>query len=179
MIMKKTYMGLLINLLLMTAVFAGEFRLGSLFQDHMVLQRDMPVPVWGEANPGDRITVEFADQTKTALVDSKGKWQVLLNPMPASSKPRTFTVSSNQKSPGKTQKWSDVLVGEVWICSGQSNMQFPVGGVPEIKDLVPKQKNLRSFSVKRTVALAGKPKVNLVNEAGLPARPFRTDSFKP
>ncbi len=152
MIMKKTHIGLLVTLFLTTTALAGEFHLGSLFQDHMVLQRDMPVPVWGTADPDARVTVEFAGQCKTAQANSKGKWQVRLDSMSASLESRVLKVSSGVKPSVESFECSDVLVGEVWICSGQSNMQFSVGGVPEVKALVPEQKNLRTFSVKRTVA---------------------------
>ncbi|MFC1765921.1 hypothetical protein ACFL6U_28070 [Planctomycetota bacterium] len=150
--MKMFRIGLVINLFLMTATFAGEFRLGSLFQNHMVLQRDMPVPIWGTADAGDRIRVEFVDQPKTTQADAKGRWQVRLDPMSASLTSRVLKVSAIVKSMVETRECFDVLVGEVWICSGQSSMQYGVGSVPEIKELVPNQKNLRTFSVKRTVA---------------------------
>jgi len=105
---------------LMTAAFAGEFRLGSLFQDYMVMQRDMSVPVWGEASPGDKITVEFAGQIKATEADANGRWQVNLDPMPASFESRVLKVAVIGDSSAKTLECSDVLVGEVWICSGQS-----------------------------------------------------------
>lgn len=100
--------------------FATQLTLPSVFSDHMVLQREQPVPVWGTAEPGAIVTVEFAGQTKTATADSSKHWKILLDPMPASSNPRKLTILSsigNQKS-----EIVDVLVGEVWLCSGQSNM---------------------------------------------------------
>lgn len=130
----------------------AEFKLASPFTDHMVLQRDMPVPVWGEADPGAAILVEFANRKASAVADSQGRWRVDLDPMPASFDSRTLKVSSSQNSSVDRLEFSDVLVGEVWICSGQSNMQYGVSGVPEIKALVPQAKHIRSFMVKRTVA---------------------------
>ncbi len=105
---------------------AEKLALSSLFTDHAVLQRDMPIPVWGKAEPASEVTVEFASQTKTATADAHGKWIVRLDPLPASAEPRELTVESkigNQKS-----KIANVLVGEVWVCSGQSNMAFGLKG---------------------------------------------------
>jgi len=121
--------------------------LGAPFSDNAVLQRDMPVPVWGWAEPGSKITVAFAGQTKVATADKERKWLVTLDPMKACDEPRTMTITSsigNPSSPkgsqlrsgsydgqaaGTSQQSaiSNVLVGEVWICSGQSNMQYGWG----------------------------------------------------
>ena len=127
-----------------------ELALGSLFQEHLVLQRDLAVPVWGTAAPGAMVTVTFADQKQTAPADAAGKWRVNLKPLAASFQPRTMTVSSSSATGAVVL--TNVLVGEVWICSGQSNMQLPVNGAPQVKALLPKAKHLRSFTVKRTVA---------------------------
>ncbi|MEP4078346.1 sialate O-acetylesterase [Haloferula sp.] len=146
---KVTLTGFLIILLGAAGMaFAGELRVGSLFKDHMVLQRDMTVPVWGSADPGETITVEFASQKKSAEADANGRWQVRLDPLATSFKSRKMTVSS----PATSMEISDVLVGEVWICSGQSNMQMVANSDPNIKKLTPKQEHLRTFAVKRTVA---------------------------
>ena len=99
-------------------------KLAPLFSDHMVLQRDQPVPVWGGSEPGDAIRVEFGGQTKTTVADSTGKWQVTLDPLPVSIEPRTLTVHS-ARSP-QPAAFSNILVGDVWLCAGQSNMQWPV-----------------------------------------------------
>ena len=129
---------------------AQKLSLGSPFGEHMVLQRAMPVPVWGAAAPGEIITVEFAGQTKTAIADVSSRWKVTLDPMPASFQPLEMIISSGSKDPAI--HYSDVLVGEVWICSGQSNMQMGYNGIPEIKALAAKAKNIRSFTVKNKVA---------------------------
>ena len=138
--------------MLFPGVVCAELQLASLFTDHMVLQREMPVPVWGWAEPGATITVEFAQQKKTATADGEGNWVVKLDPLKASFEPRTLSVASVLQSGVQSQKCDDVVVGEVWICSGQSNMQFGIGGVPEVKALIPYAKNIRSFQVKRIVA---------------------------
>lgn len=107
---------------------AATLQLASPFRDHMVLQRGMPVPVWGTATPGDTVTVEFAGQRKSATADETGHWRVTLDPLVTSAAPRDFVVSSaNQKSEIENRKLQDVLVGEVWLCGGQSNMERQLG----------------------------------------------------
>lgn len=106
---------------------AAELKLAAIFSDHMVLRREKPVPVWGWADAGEQIALEFAGQKKTATAAADGKWLVQLDPLPASAEPRTLTVSSaNPKSKIQDLKLHDVLVGEVWLGSGQSNMAFLV-----------------------------------------------------
>ena len=97
-------------------------RLGSLFTDHIVLQCGMPVPVWGTADPGAEVKVAFADQQKSVTVTEDGKWMVTLNSIASSFAPRVLTVTSKLDSKIESRRCSDVVVGEVWICSGQSNM---------------------------------------------------------
>lgn len=90
----------------------------SLFSDHMVLQRDADVPVWGTADAGTEVTVSFAGQTAATKATDDGNWKVALKPLKASADPQSMTVSSD----GQTVTISNVLVGDVWIGSGQSNM---------------------------------------------------------
>jgi len=118
--MKKQAIVLLCAFGCLTA--SGEVRLASVFTDHMVLQRGKPVPVWGTAEPGEKVTVEFFGQTKTTVVNSSKHWKILLEPMSASSKPRKFKVSTTLNSEFGTMNLTDVLVGDVWLCGGQSNM---------------------------------------------------------
>ena len=94
----------------------------DVFGDHMVLQRGKPAPVWGTAEPGQEVTVNFAGQSKTATANADGKWQVVLDPLAASTRPQTLTIAGKN-----TVTTDDVLVGDVWIFSGQSNMGRNVG----------------------------------------------------
>ncbi|RAV57363.1 sialate O-acetylesterase [Mucilaginibacter rubeus] len=94
----------------------------------MVLQRNAPVPVWGTASPGEKVTVKFAKQTKTITADVAGKWLVKLDAMPASAKPATLTISGKN-----TIQLQNILVGEVWLCSGQSNMQYEMRKNSKVK----------------------------------------------
>ncbi len=111
-------------LLFSAAALGGSLELPSVFSDHMILQREQPVPVWGRAEPGSTVTVEFAAQTKTTTAGADGKWRVDLDPMVASSEPCQLQVSSFEFQ----VSFTNVLVGEVWFCSGQSNMQMPLRG---------------------------------------------------
>lgn len=122
------------------------FAAASLFCDQMVLQRDVPVAVWGTAQPGDKVSIRFAEQTKETQADAKGAWRVMLDPMPASAQGRELTLS--QKG-GETVVIKDVLVGEVWLASGQSNMGMGLGGALNGKAEVAAANfpNLRFFSV--------------------------------
>lgn len=95
---------------------------GPLFTDNMVLQRDKPVVIWGTADSGETVTVEFAGQTKSGMTDENGKWQVTLEPLPASSEPRSMTIRSS--SGHQQTQINSVLVGEVWFAGGQSNMRW-------------------------------------------------------
>lgn len=107
-------------LFLFTSLAHAELCLPTVLGDHMVFQRDAPVPVWGVADPGQSVTVRFADQVKETIADNDGRWRVNLDPMPAEASPRVLQVESD----GQTIERRDILVGEVWLCSGQSNMQM-------------------------------------------------------
>lgn len=92
----------------------AEVRLARVFSDHMVLQREKPVRIWGWAGKGDTVTVEFAGQKKSAKADDEGKWMVTLDPMPASAEPGIMTASGATED--QKLEVADVLVGEVWVC---------------------------------------------------------------
>jgi sialate O-acetylesterase len=131
-----------------------KFQLGSLFKNHMVLQRDMQIPIWGKATVGAIIKIQFANSEKETVADANGKWRIDLKVLKASFEPKKMIISSSLDK--KTIEILDILVGDVWICSGQSNMQFSVNGAPEVKKLVTSAKNIRTFEVKNTVAFEPK-----------------------
>lgn len=106
--------------LLMAVSAVADVRLARIFSDHAVLQQRRPVPVWGTAQPGEKVIVEFRRQKVSTVANDNGEWRVTLKPMPAGG-PFQMTVRGNN-----TVVLNDVLVGEVWICSGQSNMEWPV-----------------------------------------------------
>lgn len=98
-------------------------QMGTPFHDSAILQRGMKLPVWGWSEPGSKVTVEFAGQKESALARKDGKWLLELPALEASFEPRAMTITD---STGKKEVLKDILVGEVWMCSGQSNMQFEV-----------------------------------------------------
>ena len=94
----------------------------TIFADNMVLQQGVEVPVWGKADPGESVTVNFAGQSVSTTADADGKWMVKLAPMTASAENRTLEI----KGASNTVTANNTLVGEVWLCSGQSNMEMPM-----------------------------------------------------
>ncbi len=110
--------------LLGSAPLAAAVTLASPFTSHMVLQREMAAPVWGTADSGESVTVEFAGQRKSATAGADGRWRVNLDALPASADGRIMTVTGSHTP--QPLRLDDVLVGEVWLASGQSNMEFTV-----------------------------------------------------
>lgn len=159
----------------------AQERLSQLFSDHMVMQRGMPVPVWGWAEPGETITVSIDAQTKVAVANAAGKWMVRLDPMQTGA-PRKMTV----KGRVETTEVNDILLGEVWLASGQSNMAWPlkqsVNGAQEVGNS--EYPEIRLFNVPNALAPkapaerlpAGNPLVKDMN-AWLPASPATTGEF--
>ncbi len=118
----------------LTAAVQAEVRLNKIFCDQAVLQRDKPLPIWGSGDPGEKVTVSFAGQSKTVAADKHGRWSVTLSSLPASSEGRTLSVTGNQS--GKPIVLSDVVVGDVWLTSGQSNMSFCLAQASNAGDAV-------------------------------------------
>ena len=116
--MKKTAVLLAFNFALVSASHA-DLTLPAIFGDHMVLQQKLADPVWGWDTPGTKITVTFAGKDYTTTAEADGKWTVKLIPMTADANPQILTVVGST-----TRQIKDVLIGEVWMCSGQSNMGF-------------------------------------------------------
>jgi sialate O-acetylesterase len=143
----------LFGLLLATAVRAVEF--APLFNDGAVLQAGLPVNVWGRADQGSKVTVTFAGQEKTALSDEAGRWQLQLDPLEPSTEPRTLTATAGAES----QAINNLVVGEVWIAAGQSNMVWPLAKSEGGSDRL-----ARSLPLLRFVVVG--------RQTGLPARPL-------
>ena len=133
---------------------AANVRLPAVFSDHMVLEQNIKVPVWGWADAGEKVTVALGDEKQTATADSGGRWQVALKPLKAGG-PHTMTVAGKN-----TITVSDILVGEVWVCSGQSNMQMSVRS---------------SADADAEIAAAKYPKIRLLTVARLTADEPQTD----
>jgi sialate O-acetylesterase len=114
-------------IVLSVSVFANV-RLPKIFGDNMVLQRNKPIPVWGWADANEKVTIQFDKQTKTVKADKNGKWMVKLDNESAGG-PYQLTITGKN-----TMLFSNVLVGEVWVCSGQSNMEMPIEGWGKINN---------------------------------------------
>ena len=112
-----------IALLLLNQPALAKITMAPLFQAGAVLQREKPVPVWGKASPGKQVTISFAGQTQTTTADANGRWLAELPAMQASADGRTLSVTEAGLPPVEIP---DLLVGEVWLASGQSNMQWAI-----------------------------------------------------
>lgn len=135
---------LLSTLLALTVSSRAELKLPAIIGDNMVLQQKQEDPVWGWDTPGTKVTVTFAGQTKTAEADKDGRWTVKLDAMPANATPQAMTIK------GTTERTlQNILIGEVWMCSGQSNMQWSVSGdwKGDLEALTAKIPGLRLISV--------------------------------
>jgi len=144
-------------------VARAELHLAPIFTDHAVLQRDKPIPVWGRADAGQKVTVEFRGQTAGTVTDSQGQWQVTLPEMKADGDAADLVVTAE-----KTITLRDVVVGEVWLCSGQSNMEYTVDKVNEAARAIAAADFPMIRHIKIPRALASGP-VRVVDAAWQPA----------
>ena len=142
-------------LLAMSSVASADVKLPNVLGNQMVLQREMAVPIWGWADAGEKVTVTFAGQTKTTTAGADGKWMVKLDSLKTSSKGSRLTVTGKN-----TVTLEGVLVGEVWICSGQSNMEWPLRA---------------SMNAKSEIAAADYPQIRLFNVPGHTTSPLPAD----
>lgn len=128
----------------------ADVKLPAIFGDHMVLQEAAKLPVWGTAAPGETVMVRVGDKTATTKADAQGKWRVDLPPLALGAAPLTLTVTGKN-----TLTFRDVLVGEVWICSGQSNMELSLSSAHNASTVLPQANDsqLRIFLVAKKVAL--------------------------
>lgn len=117
--MNKNKLFLLAFAWLLAGKLPAQISLPQIIGNNMVLQCNKSLPVWGYASPGEQITVKFSGQTKQTITDGNSRWQVVLAPMPASNKPAVMTIAGSN-----TVELKNILVGEVWLCSGQSNMEY-------------------------------------------------------
>ncbi len=147
---------LLLLLLAPVSVFGG-IRLPAIIGDHMVVQQEMPVRLWGWAGAGDKVTVRTAGQMAEATAGPDGKWEVELAPLPVGG-PYAFTIESG----GESVVIADVLSGEVWLASGQSNMEWPVSKANDREEALSAAKipDVRLFDVDRASSEA--PQSDLV-----------------
>lgn len=132
-----------IGLFLVPRSVSAELTMSSVFGDSMVLQRDQPIHVWGWTKPGQKVSVSVAGQIALGEANASGRFDVTLKALDAGG-PHKMVIEADQ-----TKTYSDVLVGEVWICSGQSNMAWPVSSAndPDLETMTAKFPNIRLLSV--------------------------------
>lgn len=141
-----------LSMFMLAAYANASLKLAAPFTDGAVMQREMDAPVWGWNKPGVKVTVEFAGQKKTATTGKDGMWMLELDPLKASFEPQVMTVTD---SAGGKVTVRDILVGEVWLASGQSNMQW-IAGKSDVGRMLQKQMRER--------VEAGKEKPTVIRE---------------
>lgn len=134
--------------LILPAFAYAELRVPPVFSDSMVMQRDRPIHVWGVCDPGTEVIVSMAEHDATATADEQGRFDAYLDPLPAGG-PHRMTVTAKE-----TIAFDDVLVGEVWVCSGQSNMEWSVSNSKDadLELLTANHPNIRILSVPKRAA---------------------------
>ncbi|MFO0876377.1 MAG: sialate O-acetylesterase [Gemmataceae bacterium] len=145
-------------LAVLTPAVRADVQLPSVLASHMVLQRDKPLPIWGKASPGEEISVSFNGQKATTKADDKGDWKVVLKPVKADGKAHKMTIAGQNSI-----ELEDILIGEVWVGSGQSNMEWPMIATEKAKERIAaaKHPNIRLFHVPKVQA----PKPNFTVKA--------------
>lgn len=174
--MKTPILSLLIALAILPLTARAELKLPSIIGDHMVLQQKQENPIWGWDAPGTEVTVTFGAQTKSAKAGEDGKWTVKLDPVDASAEPTVLKIEGSSSRVIK-----DVLVGEVWMCSGQSNMGWTVTGdwKWQVESLASNHPNLRLITVPRVGTQELQDDFNGQWQAATPetAKPFSAVGF--
>jgi sialate O-acetylesterase len=127
-----TRQSIVLLLLLFSLSTNAKILLPQILSSNMVLQREKPINIWGFAAAGEKVEVAFAGQQRETVTDKNGNWLVVLAPLKTSAKPQTMTISGSNKI-----ELTNILVGEVWVCSGQSNMEYAMRKLAKI----PKPKN--------------------------------------
>lgn len=179
-----------IMLLFLSANLYADVKMPPVFSDNMVLQRDIPLNVWGWADKGEKVTVSFAGQEKTAIAVDDGnpssskdsavaRWIVKLDPLKVSSTSQTMTVSYSQISKSPNIQIKNVLVGDVWVCSGQSNMQMTVGNSANAKLEIDSSENplIRHMAIPSSISLYPKDELPPSKFGWVTADPQTTANF--
>jgi len=138
---------LLIYISIISLNISAQLILPSVFSDNMVLQRDMKIPVWGKAASEAEIIVKFHGQIKITSADKEGNWKVYLSPISADCSPQKMSIESELTK----IVFTNVLVGEVWLCSGQSNMEFELKSADDAQEFIASatNNNIRFFQAGR------------------------------
>jgi sialate O-acetylesterase len=138
---------LVLSVLLLAVPVSADVSLPAIFGDHMVLQAGRAIAFWGSADPGEKVTVKAAAQEKSATADEKGKWRITLDPIDSKTAIELAVTGKN------TITFKDVLLGEVWLCSGQSNMEFSLKRASNADEAIKAadRPTIRLFKVGRAV----------------------------
>jgi sialate O-acetylesterase len=149
----RYFAGLIVSLavLFFSSLSLAEVRPASLFSDHAVLQRDAKLPVWGTASPGEKVTVTFCGRSASTLADTDGNWAVMLPPQKPGG-PFEMTITGTS-----TITIKDILVGDVWFCSGQSNMAWVVANSQNAQQEIASATNDRIRQFQTSIASAEQP----------------------
>jgi len=153
---------LLLSFSLISLMLSAQVRPYHIFDNNMVLQRDKPVRVWGLAAPMEKVKIEFGGQVKSAVSSQQGEWSVYLDPMPASSQSRDMIVSGTSSS----VQFTNVLVGDVWVLGGQSNMEFDLARIfhGDVEILSANFPNIRLMTIPCSANLKPKKDFERINE---------------
>ena len=146
----KTFVMIVLAVCVLAPVAPADVRVATIIGSNMVLQREMAVPIWGWADAGEKVTVTFAGQSKTATGGADGKWMVKLDALKTCAKPADMTVAGANN----TITLKNILVGEVWIGSGQSNMEMGVGGCLDARKFIDAAKypTMRLITVRKNTS---------------------------
>jgi len=171
--MTKRFLFHSIIVVILSAFFVqAETKLPSILGSHMVLQQGEKCPIWGWDDSDKQITVEFAGQKHTAKVSDGGRWEVHLDPMKANAKGQTLTIRGSSKL-----ELTDVLVGEVWLCSGQSNMEWRVVQSANSKEEIANANHPLIRHIKIPHKLSPKPQDNVSSSGWQPCTPQVVANF--
>ena len=124
--MRKTLFMFISMLITVLISASAEIKPAPVFTDNMVIQQEKDIHIWGKAIPGERVTVKFMKQTVHTTTNDKGKWSAILKPVKACNRPQSLIIKGTS---GKIE-FKNVLVGEVWLASGQSNIEYSMNNHP-------------------------------------------------
>jgi sialate O-acetylesterase len=151
----------------------AQLKPAQILSDNMVLQRNMPIPVWGKAQPNEKITVTFNQKKYSTKANAQGKWMVKMEALPASEKSYQMDIQGAKNK----VSFKNILMGDVWICSGQSNMEWTVENSNDANTEIANAQHpqIRLFQVKKRVAL--KPEADLQDEVWKVCEPQNVAKF--
>lgn len=153
------HFSILLIFLCSALTLSAQVKLAQIFSDNMVLQRDKPIAVWGWSQSKEKIKVQFHNQIKSVVADKNGKWKIYLDAEKAGG-PYSLTVSGKN-----TITIMNVLVGEVWICSGQSNMEWPLSATSNAEQEIARANYPQIRHIKIPNTVASQPKENFTSSA--------------